>query len=239
MTRLDKYLGAAGFSRSEARSAIARGRAAIDGRVEADAAAKVPEGARVALDGVVIGQPGHVHLMMNKPPGVITAGSDARHRTVFDLLDARERHLPGLCAVGRLDRDTTGLLLFTTDGQLAHRLISPRFTVEKVYLARVDGALDEAHVRAMAEGIKLKDFTAQPARLRIIESDLGELTVTEGKYHQVKRMFAALGREVIALNRASLGGVVLDAALAPGAVRALTGGEAALLYAITRLEEPS
>ncbi len=237
--RLDKYLGAMGLSRSEARSAIARGRASVDGRVSTDAGFQVPEGARVALDGAVACQPGHVHLMMNKPSGVITAGSDARHRTVFDLLGAKERGLPGLCAVGRLDRDTTGLLLFTTDGQLAHRLISPRFTVEKVYLARVDGALGEAHVRAMAEGIKLKDFTAQPARLRIVEPDLGELTVTEGKYHQVKRMFGALGREVLALHRASVGGVALDAALAPGAVRALTTGEAALLYAITRLEEPS
>ncbi len=235
--RLDKYLGAAGLSRSEAREAIKRGRAAIDGRCVNDAGAQVAQGAPVTLDGLALGARGHVHLMMNKPMGVVTASRDKASGTVFDLLSAKYKKLGGLSAVGRLDRDTTGLLLFTTDGQLAHRLISPRFTVEKVYRASLDRDLSAEHIGKMAAGISLSDFTAKGARLVIESPRVGVLTVTEGKYHQVKRMFGSLALTVLALERLSVGGVALDPALAPGEVRPLTGEEKRRLYSMARLEE--
>lgn len=235
--RLDKYLAGAGLSRSEARAAIRLGRAAIDGIVTGDAGAPVGEGACVTLNGARVAAQGHLHLMMNKPSGVVTASRDNLHDTVFSLID-RAYMRRELSAVGRLDRDTTGLLLFTTDGQLAHRLISPRWTIEKVYRATVDGVLGQEHVARMAGGMPLGDFTAQPARLRILSDHVGELTVTEGKYHQVKRMFGALGLTVVGLDRRMVGGVMLDRALQPGDLRPLTDDEAARLYRVTHLEVP-
>lgn len=235
--RLDKYLSEAGLTRTQAKAAVSRGRVTVNGQPVQDAALKIEENALVLLDGQEVGRPGHIHLMMNKPAGVVTALEDARFATVFDLIPPRYRR-KDLCAVGRLDRDTTGLLLFTTDGQLAHRLISPRFTVEKAYLATVDGALTEEHVRRMAEGIRLTDFTARGAPLEILSSNLGRLTVTEGKYHQVRRMFGALGCPVTALHRESVGGITLDPTLQPGEIRPLTSDEIARLLAITRWEEP-
>ena len=235
--RLDKYLAGSGLSRSEARAAVSSGRAAINGCTLRDAGTQVPPGACVTLDGAVIGAKTHLHLMLHKPPGVVTAARDSRLATVFDLLPAAMRR-PGLSAVGRLDRDTTGLLLFTTDGQLAHRLISPRWLITKVYRATLsDGELEPAHIARMAQGIALTDFTARPAQLTILSSNVGELTVTEGKYHQVKRMFGALGLTVTQLHRLSVGGVALDDALQPGVLRELTDQETQLLYTAVQLEE--
>ena len=144
----------------------------------------------------------HMHLMLHKPAGLLTATTDARQKTVMDLLP-EELKRRALGPVGRLDKDVTGLLLLTDDGQLAHRLISPKWTVEKVYLARVEGALDASDIQAFQAGIALSDFTARPARLEILEPDLGRLTLTEGKFHQVKRMFAARGKPVLRLHRES------------------------------------
>ena len=126
--------------------------------------------------------------------------------------------------------------LLTDDGQLAHRLISPKWTVEKVYLARVEGALDASDIQAFQAGIALSDFTARPARLEILEPDLGRLTITEGKFHQVKRMFAARGKPVLRLHRESVGGVSLDPALECGKFRPLTAEEEIALYALVRME---
>lgn len=133
--------------------------------------------------------------------------------------------------VGRLDKDTTGLLVLTTDGELAHRLIAPGRHVDKVYEAVVDGVLDEGDAAAFAAGIPLKDFTALPAKLEVLAENRARVTVQEGKYHQVKRMFGARGKPVLALHRASFGPLQLDETLCPGQFRELTGEETAALYA--------
>ena len=133
--------------------------------------------------------------------------------------------------VGRLDKDTTGLLVLTTDGELAHRLIAPGRHVDKVYEAVVDGVLDEGDAAAFAAGIPLKDFTALPAKLEVLAENRARVTVQEGKYHQVKRMFGARGKPVLALHRASFGPLQLDETLYPGQFRELTGEETAALYA--------
>jgi 16S rRNA pseudouridine516 synthase len=236
--RLDRLVGEALSSRSRARALIAEGRVRVNGAPVKNGAYNASEADLVTLDGAVIGKKETLHLMLNKPAGVVTARSDARFKTVFDALDANLR-TDALSAVGRLDRDVTGLLLLTEDGQLAHRLISPRFLVPKVYIARVEGRLTPGEAQRAAQGIALSDFTARPAQLEILEASgvfsIARLTLTEGKFHQVKRMFGALGHPVQSLERKSVGGVALDESLAPGEFRRLSQGEIARLYALTGL----
>ena len=235
--RLDRAAAMAGMTRAEAKKAIAAGRVLVDGVPARDAAMQVsPE--RVTVDGAPLAAPGELYIMVNKPAGVLTATEDRRLPTVADLLpEAVRRRGPG--PVGRLDRDVTGLVLMTTDGQLAHRLISPRWKAEKVYRARCEGRLTEADVRAFSEGVALSDFTARPAGMAILEAgeaqSLADVTLTEGKFHQVKRMFAAIGHPLIALERRRIGCVALDERLAPGEWRALTDAEAVGLRALCGL----
>ena len=224
--RLDKAVALSGMTRSEARRAIAEGRARIGGVVVRDPAAQArPED--VTLDGAA-GLSAELHLMVHKPAGVITATEDRRLPTVLDLLPANLRRRD-LGPVGRLDRDVTGLVLLTTDGQLAHRLIAPKWKAEKLYRARCEGALTPADVDAFAAGIALADFTAKPARLVILEAgpetSLADVVLTEGKFHQVRRMFAAVGHPLVALERRRIGCVTLDERLAPGEYRPLTDDE--------------
>ena len=236
--RLDKALTLAGYTRTEAKAMIARGRVRVGGAAARDAGMAVqPED--VLLDGAPLQAEREVYLMLNKPAGVVTATEDSRLPTVVSLLPEKYRRRR-IGPVGRLDRDVTGLVLLTTDGQLAHRLISPRWKAEKLYRARCEGALTEADVQAFAGGIALSDFTARPAQLRILssgESSLAEVILTEGKFHQVKRMFAAVGHPLIALERLRIGCVTLDARLAPGEYRSLTAEEIAGLKRMTELEE--
>lgn len=175
------------------------------------------------------------YIMLNKPAGVVSATEDKRDRTVLDLVkDARRKDL---FPVGRLDKDTEGLLLLTNDGKLAHRLLSPKHHVAKVYYARVQGVMTEADVQRFKEGFAVDDeLTALPAELEILsvcEGDTCEirLKIFEGKFHQVKRMVQAAGKEVLYLKRLSMGPLVLDAALAPGEYRSLTEKEQEALYA--------
>lgn len=234
--RLDKFLSAQGLSRKQARAAIASGQVLVNGEVQGDPGFILdPISAQVLFQGRALGYRRHMHLMLHKPAGLLTATTDARQKTVMDLLP-EELKRRALGPVGRLDKDVTGLLLLTDDGQLAHRLISPKWTVEKVYLARVEGALDAADIQAFQAGIALSDFTARPARLEILEPNLGRLTITEGKFHQVKRMFAARGKPVLRLHRESVGGVSLDPALECGKFRPLTAEEEIALYALVRME---
>lgn len=234
--RLDKFLSAQGLSRKQARAAIASGQVLVNGEVQGDPGFILePISAQVLFQGRALGYRRHMHLMLHKPAGLLTATTDARQKTVMDLLP-EELKRRALGPVGRLDKDVTGLLLLTDDGQLAHRLISPKWTVEKVYLARVEGALDASDIQAFQAGIALSDFTARPARLEILEPDLGRLTITEGKFHQVKRMFAARGKPVLRLHRESVGGVSLDPALECGKFRPLTAEEEGALYALVRME---
>lgn len=236
--RLDKALTLAGYTRTEAKAMIARGRVRVAGAAVRDAGMAVrPED--VQLDGAPLRAEREVYLMINKPAGVVTATEDSRLPTVVSLLPEKYRRRK-IGPVGRLDRDVTGLVLLTTDGQLAHRLISPRWKAEKLYRAECEGVLGEADVRAFAGGIALSDFTARPAQLRILasgERSVAEVILTEGKFHQVKRMFAAVGHPLVSLTRLRIGCVTLDPDLEPGAFRSLTAAEIAGLKKMTELEE--
>ena len=236
--RLDKAVALSGMTRSEARRAIAQGRVTVGGQVVRDAACQAEPG-DICIDGAV-GLSEALYIMLNKPAGVITATEDKRLPTVVSLLPEALRRRD-LGPVGRLDRDVTGLVLLTTDGQLAHRLISPRRKAEKTYRACCEGALNAADVRAFAEGMPLGDFTAKPARLEILsaeaEASTADVTLTEGKFHQVKRMFAAIGHPLISLRRTRIGCVTLDASLPEGAWRMLTAAEVEGLRALCGLNE--
>ena len=174
--------------------------------------------------------------MMNKPQGVISATEDSKHRTVLDLLDDVARS-KGVFPVGRLDIDTHGLLLLTNDGQLAHALLSPKRHVDKTYLAQVEGIMSQEDVETFAKGIPLKDFTCQPAKLEFVSVDpkknqsLVRVTIAEGKFHQVKRMVAYCGKEVVDLQRLTMGTLVLDENLEQGEWRRLTKEELEVLFA--------
>lgn len=233
--RLDKALTGFGLTRSQAKRAAQDGRARVRGEVVRDAAADVDLG-DVTLDGRAADAKGEIHLMLHKPAGYLTATEDGRERTIMELLPA-EFTRAKLGPIGRLDRDVTGLLLLTTDGQLAHRLISPKRNVEKVYEAEVEGTFTEADADWVRAGIAFKDFTAKPAGVEILAPGHVRLTLTEGKYHEVKRICQRVGHPVIRLKRVSVGGVSLDPALSEGACRLLTEGEAALLYRVAGMED--
>ena len=232
--RLDKAVALTGLTRSEARRAIAAGRVQVDGQVARDAGMPV-DPARVRLDGAEPVPAGEAYIMVHKPAGVLTATEDRRLPTVVDLLPEPLRRR-GLGPVGRLDRDVTGLVLLTTDGQLAHRLISPRRKAEKQYRAVCEGRLTGTDVAAFADGLALSDFTAKPAQLVILqageERSVADVILTEGKFHQVKRMFAAVGHPLVSLSRLRIGTLALDPELAPGEWRELRGDEIEALKAI-------
>ena len=188
---------------------------------------KFDPSARICVDGARLDCTQTRYLMLYKPAGVLSATEDPRQRTVLDLLPEHLRR-QGLFPVGRLDRDTTGLLLLTNDGAFAHRVISPKSHVPKRYRAVLDGSLGEADVRAFEEGIVLPDGTrCLPAVLELPEANVGLVTVYEGKYHQVKRMFAAVCKTVLALHRERIGSLALDGALRPGEFRELSSEEIA------------
>ena len=229
MIRLDKLLSSLGLgSRAQVKQMIRAGRVSVNGITALSGDSKVSQEDIIEADGQALDTRVDRHLMMNKPAGVLTAARDVRQQTVMDLLAPVYRGLECM-PVGRLDKDTEGLLLFTTDGQAAHRLLSPQKQVQKRYLARVTGRLDQSAVKRFEEGIELEDFRALPAQLIIleaqVESSLAEAIVCEGKFHQVKRMFAACGHEVTALTRLQFGPLKLDESLAPGEYRELSPGE--------------
>ena len=181
----------------------------------------------VVFRGSPVGYVEYEYFMLNKPAGVVSATEDRTERTVFDLIDARQRK--DLFPVGRLDKDTEGLLLVTNDGGMAHRLLSPKKHVDKVYYAKVAGRITEEHVRLFAEGVDIGDEKPTlPAELTVLSSgEISEieLVIREGRFHQVKRMFQAAGGEVIYLKRLRMGSLVLDRELQPGEYRKLTEEE--------------
>jgi len=242
MMRLDRWLVTLGEgSRSQVQKLIRQGAAAVDGRVVTDPGAGCdPTAKSLSLRGEMLDGRLIRHVMLHKPVGLLTAARDKKQPTVMDLLPPVYAAI-GCMPVGRLDKDTTGLLLLTCDGELNHRLLAPVRHVDKTYRATVDGPLTEADVRAFAAGLHLSDFDAQPARLVILtsgeEESVAEVTVHEGKFHQIKRMFAAVGREVTALHRLTFGPLSLDEALIPGAWRELTESELHALYRAAAMEE--
>lgn len=233
--RLDKVVSTLGLiTRSEAQTAIRRGSVLVNGVPCRQPATKVDtEKQSVMLAGKLLQGDGFVYLMLHKPAGVLSATEDKHgDTTVLDLLPEAYQRI-GLGVVGRLDKDTEGLILLTDNGELNHRLTSPKYHADKLYLARLDLPADERDRAAFAEGLDLGDFTTMPA---VLEPGATELewyvTIQEGKFHQVKRMFHARGKEVQYLKRLRIGTLELDETLALGAFRPLTEAEKAGIFAI-------
>ena len=233
--RLDKIIASTGrFSRREVKLLVRQGRVLVDGVPAQSAEDRMtPETAEITVDGERLVWRRYTWLMMNKPAGVLSATEDGRGKTVLDLLPEELRRRE-LFPVGRLDKDTEGLLLLTNEGGLAHDLLSPKKHVDKVYYARTAGELEEADCRAFAAGMVLGDgLECLPAGLEILSAGAGGsealVTLREGKFHQVKRMLAARGKPVLYLKRMKMGNLTLDPALEPGEYRFLTEEEVALL----------
>ncbi len=229
MMRLDKYLADMGVgTRTEVKKLIRQGQIAVNGTV-----VKLPEmkidvdNSEVTCKGQPVAYETFEYYMLNKPAGVISATTDSKDKTVLDLIDTKKRK--DLFPVGRLDKDTEGLLLITNDGEMAHRLLAPKKHVDKVYYAKIDGVVTEEDIKAFAEGVSLGGGEmAKPAELEILVSDeISEirLTIQEGKFHQVKRMFESVDKKVIYLKRLSMGSLVLDESLELGEYRKLTEEE--------------
>jgi 16S rRNA pseudouridine516 synthase len=228
-----------GYTRKEARALISQGRVTVNGEIAISGSAILDLDRQLtAVDGQMISAEQHIYIMLNKPAGCLTATEDARDKTVLDIINKRHKR-PRLAPAGRLDRDVTGLVLLTTDGQLAHRLISPKWKQEKRYIAEVMGQLTREDIACFERGVELGGFTALPAELSIIDASAVSqcrVTLREGKYHQVKRMFEAIGHPVISLRRESISSLTLDESLKPGEYRLLTEGETAALYESVKLK---
>ncbi|CAH0990900.1 Ribosomal small subunit pseudouridine synthase A [Sinobacterium norvegicum] len=226
--RIDRYISNnSGYSRSDAKKLIKQQRVTVDGAVVAGGNASVADNAAVAIDNEPLVVVGERYFMLHKPAGYLSANADSQQPVVLDLL---QEDNSGLQIAGRLDADTTGLLLITSDGQWNHRVTSPNKVVGKTYLVTTVEPILAAAVERFAAGVYLRyeDVTTKPAVLEIIASHQARLTIHEGKYHQVKRMFASEGNRVVGLHRESIGGLHLDADLAAGEYRALTEQEVAL-----------
>ena len=300
--RLDKFLSDMGVaSRGELKKEIRAGLIVVDREIVRDPGFHVPENAKICRKGIPVRYESFVYYMLNKPAGVISATGDKKQPTVLDLLPKERRK--GIAPVGRLDKDTVGLLLLTNDGDLAHRLLSPKHHVDKVYFVRVRGKLTNADAQAFAEGLRIsEDFLCLPAKLEVLRTDLTELpqktadltgsaerhdfsakpeslladiaefplktseqpesssaqrdgvlsavpestetasealvTIQEGKFHQIKRMFEAVGKEVLYLKRLSMGPLTLDPDLPEGACRRLTDTELSALRKEAGISEP-
>jgi len=244
MLRLDRWLVTLGVgSRSEMQKLIRKGGVKVNGQPVTDPGRQVDENsAQLTVQGTPVDGRLTRHVMLHKPAGLLTAARDKKQPTVMDLLPETYGAI-GCMPVGRLDKDTTGLLLLTTDGELNHRLLAPGRHVDKTYRAVVEGELNAAHVAAFAAGLHLPEedgspaFDAQPAVLEIAAPDVGVVTVHEGKFHQVKRMLAAVGCPVKALHRLTFGSLALDEALPEGQWRELTEEETAALYADAQMAQ--
>jgi 16S rRNA pseudouridine516 synthase len=225
--RIDKLLSNAGIgSRKEVKKLLKDGAVKLNDVIIKDAKTQLnPEKDMVTVHNESVIYREYVYLMMNKPQGVISATEDLRDKTVIDLLKSEDRILEPF-PVGRLDKDTEGLLLITNDGALAHQLLSPKKHVPKTYFAVIDGEVSEKDIDAFHEGVTLDDgYHTRPGLLKILKSGLRsdiELTITEGKFHQVKRMFEAVGKRVVYLKRMSMGPLVLDESLKLGEYRELS-----------------
>ena len=229
MIRLDKFLADMGIgTRTEVKKMIRQGKVKIGDTVVKSPEQKIDTATqKVFCEGQKVGYEKYEYYMLNKPAGYVSATTDAKDKTVLDLITDKKRK--DLFPVGRLDKDTEGLLLITNDGDLAHRLLAPKKHVDKLYYAKVEGLVTEDDVKTFAEGVNIgDDEMTRPAVLEILKSDdISEihLTIQEGKFHQVKRMFKAVGKKVIYLKRVSMGTLRLDENLKLGEYRALTEEE--------------
>lgn len=231
MERLDKVLAATGrWSRREVKLLVKQGQVRVNGAAASSAEEKLdPETAAVTVGGQTVVLQKHTYIMLHKPAGVLSATEDSRQKTVLELLPPELRRR-GLSPVGRLDKDTEGLLLLTDDGELAHRLLGPKYHVDKRYYAEVDGLLGPADADAFAKGMTLDDgLVCLPAGLELCGSGACIVTLQEGKFHQVKRMLAFRGAPVRYLKRLAMGPLRLDPSLETGAFRELTAAEVSAL----------
>lgn len=236
MERLDKILSGTGrWSRREGKDLVRAGRVTVNGAIARSTDEKYERaGLELRVDGISVSGEKYLYLMLHKPAGLLSVTEDRKQRTILDLLPAHLQSV-GLFPAGRLDKDTEGLLLLTNDGALAHRLLAPKKHVDKTYLVRVEGALDEADTAAFALGMILGDgLVCLPAGLtRLDAPDEAIVTLREGKYHQIKRMLAARGKPVIYLKRLTMGPLSLDQDLEAGQWRPLTDLERASLLALS------
>ena len=235
MERLDKIIASQGkYSRSEVKKLVKGGRITVGGTVVKSADMKLDEGSDIAIDGVSINYRRHIYIMLNKPQGVISATEDRTQKTVLDLVP-KELYRNGLFPAGRLDGDTTGFVLITDDGDFAHRILSPKNHIMKTYHATLRDELTDDDILRFKEGLTLGDGTeCLEAHVRVLEkgeTTLAEIKICEGKYHQVKRMFASIGNKVLALRRVKMGGLELDGSLSEGECREITAEEIKLLLA--------
>lgn len=236
LIRLDKYLADMKIgTRSEVKNYIKKGRISVNGDVIKAPEQKLDlENSTVTFDGKAVSYVTIEYYMLNKPAGVLSATMDKKAKTVLDLIDAKRKDL---FPVGRLDKDTEGLLIITNDGQMAHDLLSPKKHIDKLYFAKVKGIINNEHVKAFADGLMIdNEFKAMPAKLEIIQCINGSepytevyVTIKEGKFHQIKRMFTCVGSEVLYLKRLAMGELKLDDNLALGEYRPLTEDEIQLL----------
>lgn len=222
LIRIDKYLSVAmGISRTDAKALLRSGVITVDGNKCSKADTKVDEYACVKSGNEILVYKKHIYIIMNKPEGILSASTDKRVKTVIDILPAALKR-DGLFPVGRLDKNTTGLLIITDDGDFGHKVMSPKTHTEKCYFAQLDGELKEEYKEIFESGITLADGEiCMPAQLRINTPTSAYVTVKEGKYHQIKRMFGVVGLGVNKLHRVSIGKLTLPAELSPGEAREL------------------
>lgn len=233
MERIDKIIASQGqYSRSEVKKLVKDGRVTLDGKVIKSSDVKAdPNLNDIAIDGKSIGYKKHLYIMLNKPQGVVSATEDTDHTTVIDLVPKSLKR-DGLFPAGRLDGDTVGFVLITDDGDFAHKILSPKNHIMKTYHATLQRPVTQDDIDAFRNGIELKDGTlCLEAQVRPIEGDepMAEIKICEGKYHQVKRMFAALGNKVVFLKRVKMGALALDESLEEGQCREITPEELKLI----------
>ncbi len=224
--RIDKFISVAcGISRNDAKMLLRKGSVCVNGRPIKKSEEKVCETDEVSVNGQQAVYKRFVYLVMNKPKGVLSASNDKRVKTVIDIVPEQYRHYD-LFPVGRLDKDTTGLLLITNDGDFAHRIISPKSNTDKLYHVLLDGKVTDEHVAAFEKGVILSDGArCMPAKLKVLSGFEALITIREGKYHQVKRMFGTVGLGVNELKRLSIGGLQLPDDIKAGECRELTEDE--------------
>lgn len=229
MERLDKLLASQGtWSRKDVKAIISKGRVTVNGSVEKKADRKISEGDSVTIDGELLNIQKHLYLMLNKPQGYVSATHDSTDKTVLDLVPADLKR-KNLFPAGRLDKDSTGLIIITDDGDFAHEILSPKKHIPKTYLVCTDIPMSDEMSERFKSGIELNDGICRPANLEIISRYSGIVTLHEGRYHQVKRMFGCCGAKVLSLKRISMGRLSLDPNLPEGACRLLRTEEIELL----------
>lgn len=229
MERLDKILASQGAkSRKDVKEIIKSGRVAVNGKTVRDSSVKISDTDCVSLDGNILTLKKHIYLMLNKPEGIVSASDSKTEKTVVDLVP-NGFFRSGLFPAGRLDKDTVGFVIITDDGDFAHRILSPKNHIVKTYEARLAKTLTEEQRQLIQKGIVLSDgTTCLESRIKILENgddSLVAIQICEGKYHQIKRMFAAAGNKVVSLKRTKMGDLELDASLLPGECREITSEE--------------